>query len=71
MGKHNHSCGCKHLLRHCSHCDVVYCLRCGQEWGHYYNKYWWPTSPLQTYCGGTTDISVSDSNVATCKHDNG
>jgi hypothetical protein len=27
--KHQH---CEHKLKHCSHCDVVYCEKCDDEW---------------------------------------
>lgn len=23
---------CKHELKHCAHCDVVYCEKCKKEW---------------------------------------
>ena len=30
---HEHSyIGCEHELKHCSHCDVVYCEKCRREW---------------------------------------
>ena len=28
---HNHS-SCEHQLKYCSHCDLVYCEKCGKEW---------------------------------------
>jgi len=41
---HNH-CGCNHELAYCGHCDIVYCKKCGREWGHY--QYWY--TPQCTY----------------------
>lgn len=30
---HEHSyIGCEHELKHCKHCDVVYCNKCSHEW---------------------------------------
>lgn len=29
---HEHD-GCKHKLKYCEHCDVVYCGKCKREWG--------------------------------------
>lgn len=30
---HEHSyLGCEHELKHCKHCDVVYCEKCKREW---------------------------------------
>lgn len=23
---------CKHVLKFCEHCDIVYCEKCGKEW---------------------------------------
>ncbi len=50
MHEHN---DCNHTLKHCSHCDVVYCSKCKREWGqketiyvdrwHSPNWYVWPT----------------------------
>lgn len=34
MTKHNHD-HCDHpegSLKHCKHCDVIYCDKCGKEW---------------------------------------
>lgn len=53
---HDHKPKCKHELEHCQHCDVVYCQKCGREWGKekvIYRKaerypHWWP------YWGVTT-----------------
>lgn len=30
---HSHHHGCKHDLKYCEVCDVVYCTKCGKEWG--------------------------------------
>jgi len=30
MKNHDH---CEHELEHCTHCDVVTCKKCKQEWG--------------------------------------
>lgn len=34
MAKHDHTPpkGCKHELKHCTHCDTVYCTKCDIEW---------------------------------------
>jgi hypothetical protein len=33
MGKHDHKEEkCEHELKHCTVCDVVYCVKCGKEW---------------------------------------
>ena len=47
---------CEHELKYCSHCDVVYCVKCEREWGKekivYVEKkdtQWpWPT-PIVTF----------------------
>ena len=43
---HEHSyIGCSHELKHCSHCDVVFCEKCRREWkqqatlGYQWNTY--------------------------------
>jgi hypothetical protein len=47
---HEH-CECKHELKHCPVCDVVYCTKCGKEWGKtvYINNYPVTYNPPTTY----------------------
>lgn len=33
MHEHKKLKECKHELKHCTHCDVVYCSKCQREWG--------------------------------------
>lgn len=33
MHEHKKPKECKHELKHCTHCDVVYCSKCQREWG--------------------------------------
>lgn len=33
MHNHEKPKACKHELKHCDHCDVVYCEKCKKEWG--------------------------------------
>lgn len=33
MHEHTKPKECKHELKHCTHCDVVYCEKCKREWG--------------------------------------
>lgn len=30
---HSHQ-TCDHKMKHCAHCDVAYCEKCGKEWGN-------------------------------------
>jgi hypothetical protein len=32
MTHNSHPAKCKHILKHCEHCDVVYCEKCNKEW---------------------------------------
>jgi hypothetical protein len=32
MHEHNPPAVCAHELRHCAHCDVVFCEKCKHEW---------------------------------------
>jgi hypothetical protein len=63
MRKHEHC--CQHELMLCPVCDVVYCKKCGKEWGQkeYYPEYYpypyinpgWPyTYPVITYSANTS-----------------
>lgn len=39
---------CKHELKHCPVCDVVYCEKCGREWGKESIK-WYPYTTYPNY----------------------
>lgn len=58
MHKHKH-CHCNHDLKYCSCCDVVYCVKCGREWGSfaYRGITWYPWTYTST---GGTQITYSD-----------
>ncbi len=49
---HDH-CHCDHELKHCEHCDVVYCRKCKREWGEkkteYVPYYPYPYTPYIPY----------------------
>ena len=59
---HNH---CDHNLKHCGHCDVVYCTKCGREWGHNYGWYTTSTYPYYSILGNATS---GGSTVTGCSH---
>lgn len=53
MNKHEHGySGCNHELKYCSHCDVVYCIKCGKEWGYYYFNPYYPYIVTYKYTDG-------------------
>ena len=65
--------GCRHELKHCEICDVIYCEKCGKEWGthnHYHAKWIWNpyevtispyTTPVKSpWDYGTINVSYSD-----------
>lgn len=62
MGKHNH-CHCDHELKHCKECDMVYCGKCGQEWGGY--QKWW-VGTTQTYSSAFDAISCTCALTGPC-----
>jgi len=73
---HSH-CGCKHNLRHCEHCDVVYCVRCGKEWCINYITTSYPCytytnagTPVQFSNPSSSELTISNasSEVKLCKH---
>ena len=43
---HDH-CECEHELKYCKKCDVVYCQKCGREWGKW--KPWDPNYTTTVY----------------------
>lgn len=51
---HEHSRDCKHELKFCEHCNVVYCVKCKTEWkppctlNHYPYYNVWGTIPCPT-----------------------
>lgn len=61
---HKHKDCCSHELKHCPVCDVVYCDKCGREWGKEI-KYIYPWPYTITYTDKPIDytytISKSDS----------
>jgi len=54
--------GCEHDLKHCTVCDVVYCIKCKEEW----KKQVWTFSypPYQTI----TDENTYSIIYKTCGH---
>lgn len=64
MHQHHH-CGCKHNLKHCEHCDVVYCTKCHKEWSSNWCTLSTTTYPY-TYVGSATD--TVQYTQTTCKH---
>jgi hypothetical protein len=50
-----HEHGCQHELVHCPVCDVVYCKKCGKEWGQHQHWYTYPT----IWCPNITAVSPS------------
>ncbi len=79
MHNHQHDHCLHEHLKYCDQCDVVYCVNCGQEWGHYRwypivthtiypdNSPIWTVNPITT---GTT--TVKDTSTGTqaniCSH---
>lgn len=75
---HYHS-HCQHDLKYCNHCDIVYCTKCGREWGqqHYHYSYTAPTYPwvwtyngvpyTVTYTNGDYCLSTSNGTAVTNK----
>ena len=63
---HQHNCSCDHNLKYCGHCDVVYCTKCGREWGrYYYNSYPWTyTTVGGSAIGGTINCTHSGGSYA-------
>ena len=69
---HNH---CKHdLLQYCEHCDVVYCVNCGREWGqkttvtyeYKYEPYIWTNRGIPytvSYSNGNYSLTTSNGTV--------
>jgi hypothetical protein len=53
MHEHN---DCKHVLKYCKHCDVVYCEKCGSEWR---KSSWFSTPYTVTYLTGANTTSIS------------
>jgi len=53
-------CHCKHeVVKYCSHCNVCYCEKCGEEWSATtYYPYWTVTNPIIT-----TDWACDSSGV--------
>ena len=50
---HEHSyIGCEHELKHCKHCDVVYCEKCQREWKQQAFLGGLQNSPWQKSIGG-------------------
>jgi hypothetical protein len=39
MHEHTEPKKCKHELNHCTHCDMVYCEKCKEEWENQSKKY--------------------------------
>ena len=66
--KHDH---CEHELKYCGHCDVVYCKKCGREWGvktwYYPWTYTTPTITVPTWTT-TSGSTVTDTEVYKCNH---
>jgi hypothetical protein len=63
---HKH-CHCKHELKHCDHCDVVYCTKCDKEWMQHpysYNIGGWTCAGTTLYADGS---SVTAANTS-CNH---
>ena len=60
MSHHKH-CHCDHDLKYCSHCDVVYCTKCGKEWGqkHYCYPWTYPYYPW-TYTATAGGVATGD-----------
>ena len=58
--KHDHI-KCKHSLKFCDHCDVVFCEKCSEEWKKS-NMYW------ATATGGNT-LTPWGSNITLCSAD--
>lgn len=58
---HYHS-HCSHDLKYCSHCDIVYCAKCGREWGqqHYHYTYTTPVTWTWTYNGVPYTVTNTD-----------
>jgi len=58
---HNHT-SCQHCFHWCDCCKVVYCCKCGEQWGN--NSYFtyyppvYPNVPV-TWTGGTVTWSSS------------
>lgn len=66
MHEHNH---CHHELKHCSICNVVYCTKCGKEWGgtNWY-PYYPPLQPYTPYWTTTGDIKFIDGTTTNHTH---
>lgn len=59
---HNHS-HCQHDLKYCHHCDIVYCTRCGKEWGKQHYHYNITATPwVWTYNGVPYTVTYSNGN---------
>ena len=68
-GFHHH---CNHILKYCEHCDVVYCDKCGREWGEKRVSHYTYTVPntwvyqgvpyTVTWRNGTSDYTLTPSN---------
>jgi hypothetical protein len=56
---HNH--GCEHNLKYCRQCDVVYCTKCGREWGGYDHQHFYPYNPYIPW--NTTDGNFLCNNI--------
>ena len=56
---HTH-CTCEHQLKYCSHCDIVYCEKCGKEWKVPATN-WTYVNPLCN--GGTTTLPYVGDNI--------
>lgn len=60
---HDHGNKCKHELKFCSICDVVYCEKCDKEWKNY-----WFTPYYQTWSGETDQLTNPDHNISVSYH---
>ena len=67
---HNHD-KCKHELKYCDKCDVVYCEKCKKEWGrdNGINIPYTPTVPIYPYVPNVPNYPVwtwTDGTVGHC-----
>ena len=51
---HNHGSCCKHEeVKYCGVCKLVYCVKCGEEWGKRDYTWTWTYPTYPTYPTGT------------------
>ena len=52
---------CEHELKYCVQCDVVYCGKCGREWGKsfYAYPYWNYRYYVPTWTGASSPITTT------------